>query len=310
MNDSRSLRRNLGSPDAGPRADPSLVWSDGPPPGDYTSAVYDNASDLLPFAARFIEDGIARGERCLYMFDDSMPGTVAAALADQGVDVARATRHLALELVSAQRFGAVGPFDSGPLIEHLRGWAGEPGLHNFTGVRIAAEMTWACRTADADKAVMAFEALFDADIEGRALTGAGMYRRGRFGVRALRQLIRGHRRVLAPDHIYVGLSPMLQGLAGEARRALLDAARERLVPKPLLLRSGRGACWCGMQRSSAGRSPLVRRSPPARSSSSSASAPIGGTIFASSRPNVWSSAWRGSYGAWWTPQAAEPRRER
>lgn len=160
-----------------------------------------------------------------------MPGAVAAALADHGVDVARATRHLALELVSAQRFGAVGAFDTWPLIEHLRGWAGEPGLHNFTGARIAAEMTWACRTADADKAVMAFEALFDADIERRALTGAGMYRCGRFGVRALRQLIRGHRRVLAPDHIYIGLSPMLHGLTEEARRALLDAARERLVPK-------------------------------------------------------------------------------
>jgi CRP/FNR family transcriptional regulator, nitrogen oxide reductase regulator len=227
----RTRRRNLGSADVGPGAEPSPVWLEGSRPGDYTEALYDSASDLLPFAARFVGDGIARGERCLYVFDDSMPGAVAAALAGQGVDVAEATRHLALELVSAQRFGAVGSFDAGPLIEHLRGWAGEPDLHNFTGVRIAAEMTWACRTADADKAVMAFNVLFDAGIDGRALTGAGMYRCGRFGVPALRRSIRGHRRVLAPDHIYVGLSPMLHGLTEEARGALLDAARERLVSK-------------------------------------------------------------------------------
>lgn len=231
MSGFRAVRQKRTSANIGPAADPSPVWLEGARAGDFTVALCDDTPGPLSFAARFIGDGLARGERCLYLVDDSTPDAVTAALADRGIDVAGAMGRQALLLVGVQLFEAAASFDTGRLIEYLRTWAGGTDLHNFTGVRIAAEMTWALRAADADDAVMTFDALFDAGIERTALTGAGMYRCGPFGPPALRCLARGHRHLLAPDHVCVGLSPMFQGLTEEARAALLDAARERVIPK-------------------------------------------------------------------------------
>jgi CRP/FNR family transcriptional regulator, nitrogen oxide reductase regulator len=200
-------------------------------PGDHIIFIYDDPRELTAFAVPFVKDGLAKGERCLYVVDDLELAEVTEALAEGGVAVKREIERGALLLLDAQEFYETSPYHAARLIELQLRKAAEAKTRGFTGLRIAAEMTWVRKFGIGDDALVESESLIDEGISSAPLTTACMYRRERFPPAVLRRLVRSHAKVIAGDHVYLSLSTLFQTLAATDLEALLRSAGERRVPK-------------------------------------------------------------------------------
>ena len=199
--------------------------------GDHILFVYEDAADLAAFVVPFIQQGLARNEKILYVVDDLRLFQVAEALAAGGVDVTREIERGALIFLNAQEYYGLPRFDTSRMVDLTRLRVREAGARRFAGLRVAAEMTWALKTGIPDDVLVEYEGLLDDSFRDLGpLTVACMYRRGRFSSDVLKQLLRSHGKVFAEDYVHISLNPLFQTLAGTDLRALLLSAGERRIP--------------------------------------------------------------------------------
>lgn len=196
-------------------------------PGDHIGFIYEDAVELTSFAVRFIKDGLARGERCVYLVDELGPTEVTEALVKGGVDVNRALDRDALAVLSPQEFFALPPFDSSRVVELMRKRMTEAISRGFSGLRIAGEMTWRLEEGIRDDALVDYESLLDEAVGPGPLTVVCLYRRDRFHPAVLQRLMHSHARVVAGDRVYLSLSALFQTLARSDIQGLLQSAGER-----------------------------------------------------------------------------------
>jgi CRP-like cAMP-binding protein len=205
--------------------------------GDHVVFIYENPRELLAFAVPFIKDGLAKGERCLYVVDDLKRSDVVEALSAGGVDVNGEIERGALLVLNAQEYYVLPQFDPLRVPEMIRERLIDARSRGFAGLRIAAEMTWVLKGGLRDKALVEdcalveLESLIDEAMTPGPLTGACMYRRDRFAPAVLQRQIRIHAKVITDDRIYLSLSALFQNLAGTDLQGLAQCAREHLVPK-------------------------------------------------------------------------------
>ncbi len=200
-------------------------------PGDHIVFIYEDTAELTAFAAPFIKEGLGRGERCLYVFDDLELAEVTEALAAGGVDVNREIQRGALLLMSAEEYSTPPPFDPLQMVELNRRRVTEAGSLVFSGLRIAAEMTWALKTPVPEEALAEYESILHETLGSGPATIACMYRRGRFPPAVLQQVIRSHSKSMAGDYLYLNLSALFQELTRTDLQRLLQSASERRVAK-------------------------------------------------------------------------------
>jgi CRP-like cAMP-binding protein len=198
-------------------------------PGDHIAFLYEDAAELTSFAVSFIKDGLARGERCVYIVGEVEPTEVTEALVAGGVDVNRAIERGALIVLSPQEYFALPPFDASRVVELMRKRATEAISRGFAGLRIAGEMTWTLQKGIRDDELLGFESLVDRATGPGLLTAACMYRRDRFPPAVLQRLVRSHAKVVAGDHVYLSLSALFQTLARSDLQGLVQSAGERRV---------------------------------------------------------------------------------
>jgi CRP/FNR family transcriptional regulator len=200
-------------------------------PGDHIIFIYEDTPELTAFAVSFIEEGLARGERCLYVIEDQDLPEITEALAAGGVDVDRESQRGALVFLNAEEYAGPPPFDPLRLIEVIRRRMAEASSRGFAGMRIAGQMTWTIKAGVPDRVLVEYELLLERATGPGSLTVACMYQRDRFDQAVLQQLVRSHARVVADDQVYLSLSALFQNLARADLEGLARSARERHVPK-------------------------------------------------------------------------------
>lgn len=200
-------------------------------PGDHVVFIYEDTPELAAFAASFIKEGLARGERCLNIVDDLERTESTEALAAEGVDVTREDQRGALVLMNAKEFAGPPPFDPKRMIELIRSRMTEARSRGFAGLRIAGEMTWTIKAGVPDRALVEFELLLEKAAGPGPLTVACLYRRDRFDPAVLQQMIRSHRKVIADDPVYLSLSALFQNLTQADLQELVRSSRECCIPK-------------------------------------------------------------------------------
>ena len=200
-------------------------------PGGHILFVYEDAVDLTAFMVPFVQQGLARNERVLYVVDDLLRSQVAEALTAGGVNVNQEIQRGALIFLNAQEYYGLPRFDAAHVVDLTRTRVGEASARHFAGLRVAAEMTWALKTGIPDDVLVEYEGLLDDGFRGLGpLTVACMYRRGRFPSCVLQRLLRAHGKVLAEDYVHLTLDPLFQNLAKPALDALLQSASARRIP--------------------------------------------------------------------------------
>ncbi|HEX2711238.1 MAG TPA: MEDS domain-containing protein, partial [Candidatus Acidoferrales bacterium] len=70
--------------------------------GDHIIFIYDDTPELTAFAVPFLKEGLAKGERCLYILGDLGLAEATEALAAGGVDVNKESQRGALEVITGE----------------------------------------------------------------------------------------------------------------------------------------------------------------------------------------------------------------
>ena len=200
-------------------------------PGDHIVFIYENTRELTAFRVPFIKEGLARGERCLYVVDDQELPEVTEALAAAGVDVDRESRRGALVFMNGEEYAGPPPLDPLRMVELLRRRAAAAASSGFTGLRVAGQMTWTLKAGVPDRALLEYEVLIEQSTGPVPFTAACMYRRDRFDQAVLQQMIRSHPKVVADDFVVLSLSALFQNLARVDLQGLVRSAREHRIPK-------------------------------------------------------------------------------
>lgn len=111
--------------------------------GNHICLIYENSAEHMAAVVPFLREGLARDERCLYIADDSTVEAIAFALAATRVDVAQERKRGALWMLSNQStYLRDGKFDPQTMIDFLRSAQTQALTDGFSGLRVAAEMTW------------------------------------------------------------------------------------------------------------------------------------------------------------------------
>ncbi|ELY59483.1 GAF sensor signal transduction histidine kinase [Natronococcus amylolyticus DSM 10524] len=165
---------------------------------DHLALVHESSTEQLSTVIPFVERGLERGERCVYVADETEPTTVLDGLRNAGVDVDAALDSGALAVHTAAdsflRNGSFDPDDAIAVLEDAIANATE----EYDGFRIVSEMSWALRDASVE-ALVEYESKLNRlllDDNGIALC---QYDRERFPPSVLREVIETH-----PHLIYDG----------------------------------------------------------------------------------------------------------
>src|ERR1700722_9893228 len=103
--------------------------------GDHICTIYENTAEQMAVAVPFIIDGLARGERCVYIVNDRTIEEVVQALAAAGGDVVRERQRGALRLLTRQDIRLrAGEFAPQAMIEFIRQAEAEALAEGFTGL--------------------------------------------------------------------------------------------------------------------------------------------------------------------------------
>jgi CRP-like cAMP-binding protein len=196
-------------------------------PGDHVSFIYEDTPELTAFIVPFIKNGLAKGERCVYIGGELEPTELTEALAAGGVNVERAIERGALVVLSAQEYYGLPPFEASRVVELVRKRVTEAISRRFTGLRIAGEMTWTIQEGIRADALVDFESLWDEAAGPGPLTAVCAYRRDRFRPAVLQRVIRSHAKVVAGDGVFLNLSALFQNLARSDLQGLVQSASER-----------------------------------------------------------------------------------
>ncbi|WP_436347787.1 MEDS domain-containing protein [Natronorubrum sp. FCH18a] len=166
---------------------------------DHFALLYENRDDQFASAIPFISQGLERGERCLYVADDNSRADVLTAMREYGIDVDAALESGALSVLKpADTYRRTGEFDRTTMLEFweesLEQATDEGG---YTGLRAAAEMTWAIDGETTADELAEYEAVLNSLYEDDEYVVMCQYNRERFPVSVIHDVIKTHPYIVA-----------------------------------------------------------------------------------------------------------------
>lgn len=111
--------------------------------GDHLCLIYEkDPAEQMPVLIPFIKQGLATGDRCIYIADDHTVDEVAHALKESGVDVDKERERSALLLWTREEWRQPGELDSEKKALQVGEFVNAALAAGFQGIRFAVEMTW------------------------------------------------------------------------------------------------------------------------------------------------------------------------
>ena len=166
-------------------------------PGDHAAFFYRHRSEQFACAIPYIQCGLDRNERCLYIADNNSVPRFLQELEKVGIDIDAARRSGALTVATKREtYLKHGGFEPDKMIAALKEEAARSRELGFTGFRASGEMTWALESPTWLKTVIEYEA----KLEGERPPGTTLlcqYDETRFPERLISEMIRVHPKVIA-----------------------------------------------------------------------------------------------------------------
>lgn len=194
----------------------------GLPHGEHLCLIYENATEQLAAVVPFLQEGLARNDRCVYVADESSAEEVTQALAAGGVDVAGAHQRGALILLTPREaYLRSGEFDPHAMIDFLHQAVEDALAAGFSGLRGVGEMTWALGTEAGRDRLIEYEALLNDFFPTSRASGLCLYHRPRFAPSVIHDILRTHPVAVLGDLVCPNLyyePPMVLHAGAEAGR--------------------------------------------------------------------------------------------
>jgi hypothetical protein len=171
-------------------------------PGDHVCPIYEGVAEKLAVAIPFVTEGLARGERCLYISDDRTIDEFARAIAAAGVDLDQELGRGTLRFLTARdAYLRSGAFQPRAMIAFLRQTEAEALAEGHRGLRYAGDMTWEMGPAVGHERWIEYEALLNQFLEGSRTVILCQYNRQRFGPDWILDALRTHPVAVLGDQV-------------------------------------------------------------------------------------------------------------
>jgi PAS domain S-box-containing protein len=170
--------------------------------GDHVCLIYENTAEQMAAAVSFIIDGLARGERCIYIADDRTIEEVVQALAAAGVDAERERQRGALRLLTGQDTHLqAGDVVHQAMIDFVRQAEAAALADGYSGLRLTGEMTWVLGLGLGSDRLIEYEALLNHLPTNSKTVILCQYNRARFDTPCIHDVFRTHRLAILGDQV-------------------------------------------------------------------------------------------------------------
>src|SRR5437867_11023105 len=162
-------------------------------PHDHFCSIYENREEHYGVAIAFMQIGLDRGEKCIYIADDDTVGDVRQAMQSEGIDVERATASKALVLATKeQAYLKHGSFHPDWMLTFWKK-ATQLGMsEGFSAVRATGETEWVLRGGRGLERWMEYESRLTHTLSESNCSALCQYNRRLFPPELLLDVIRTH----------------------------------------------------------------------------------------------------------------------
>jgi two-component system, chemotaxis family, sensor kinase Cph1 len=198
-------------------------------PGDHAALFYRNRTEQFAAALAYIQVGLARNERCLYIAGDNSKSIVVEAMEEAGIDVAQAIVEGRLTVATPeQTYLRHGVFEPEKMVEGLRQEVSFSLDQGFSAFRGTGELGWAAALPSALLRLYEYEQLFDKNLAS-SFVALCQYHERLFLPEVISQMLRIHPKVVARGQLltnpfYVGAGVAIANYPPVDVEDLLDAA--------------------------------------------------------------------------------------
>jgi PAS domain S-box-containing protein len=165
-------------------------------PGDHICPIDESTVDQLAVAVPFLQAGLARRERCIFVAADHSVEEIVRAFEAAQMDLARERERGALRILTqGDTFLLSGKFHPEAMVDFLRQAEAAALQDGFTGLRFLGEMSWALEAKVDDDQLVEYEArLTDFLAKSRTIISCH-YNRARFGICVI-HMLRTHPKIV------------------------------------------------------------------------------------------------------------------
>lgn len=208
---------------------------------DHLCLIYETREEQFAAVMPFMEIGLGRGEKCIYIVDDNTAATVIDGMKDAGIRVERAVESGELAILSKQDvYLKDGYFDPDWMIDFLKRVTDEAKAAGFPALRVTGEMTWVLSGDPGTGRLMEYEAKLNYFFPENDALAICQYNRNRFPPEIIKGVISTHPLVIyggmvcrnvyyvPPDDFLLGDQP-----AREIERLLANIKRNEQTEEEL-----------------------------------------------------------------------------
>src|SRR6267154_1238223 len=162
-------------------------------PHDHFCSIYENREEHYGVAIPFMQIGLDRGEKCIYIADDGMVGDVRQAMQSEGIDVERATASKALVLATKeQAYLRHGSFNPDWMFTFWKEATQSALSEGFSALRATGETEWVVRGARGLERWMEYESRLTHAVSENNCSALCQYNRCLFPPELILDVIRTH----------------------------------------------------------------------------------------------------------------------
>jgi chemotaxis family two-component system sensor kinase Cph1 len=168
---------------------------------DHLCLIYETREEQFSAVIPYLRIGLERGEKCLYVVDDTTADMVIDGMKAAGMDVETALESGQLIIVSKQdAYLKQGFFDPDWMIDFLKQAADEAKVAGFSALRVTGEMTWVLGGDPGSERLMEYEAKLNYFFPENDALAICQYNRSFFPPKIIKDVISTH-----PLVIYGGM---------------------------------------------------------------------------------------------------------
>jgi len=172
-------------------------------PGDYLCSFYEDKMEQFQVVLPFLKEGLAKGEKCLYLADENTAAEIKAGLLMHGVDVGSHLKSRQLTVVTKREtYLPRGRFDPNAMVSYLISAVDAALREGYSGFRFAGEAAWMLQDLSSLDDLIEYERMLCKALGSRPVKALSQYNARRFFSNTLMKLLKLHPRVLLGRDLY------------------------------------------------------------------------------------------------------------
>jgi PAS domain S-box-containing protein len=172
-------------------------------PGEHLCFLFKSDAEHQAVMAPFLSQGLAAGEKVIYLADRFAPRVILGYLKKQGIRVESYLQRGQLQILdAAANYLAGGRFEPDAMLTRLKLETDKALAEGYAALRVTGEMTWAAAGCSGSELLPEYEARLNDFVPGSRLLAVCQYDRRRFDPALLMDILAAHPKVIIGDEIF------------------------------------------------------------------------------------------------------------